>query len=157
MQDLSPSSGPSGPGFNQSPYRSPYPPKPQPHQSYGGSTPDLSRSAPTSPSYSNTTKKQQTGVMGFAKGTVGKIAGKGTKKQVKSACCSYFLHCSIGYYPPPSHSTCQGGRGRRVWVGWGAYFPTPIGSPAISLSSRHESCIFFLSSDPFETPVDVVG
>ena len=114
---MSPSSGPSGPGFNQSPYRSPYPPKPQPHQSYGGSTPDLSRSAPTSPSYSNTTKKQQTGVMGFAKGTVGKIAGKGTKKQVKSACCSCFLHCSIGYYFPPSFSLDLSRRERTEGVG----------------------------------------
>ena len=81
------SGGPNGPGFNQSPYRPPYSAH-QPPQGYGGHTPGLSYSASTSSSYSNATaswKKQPTGVLGLAKDTVDKLAGRETRKNVQAS------------------------------------------------------------------------
>ena len=87
LQDWPPSSGgPSGPGFNQHPHQTPYPQQ-QPPQ-HGGHATGLSYSASTSSAYSNATgtwKKEQTGVMGLAKDTVDKIAGKTTRKHVQSS------------------------------------------------------------------------
>jgi len=87
-----------GPGFNQPPYQAPYSQQ-QPPQGYGGQAPGLSYSASTSSSYSNATaswKKQPTGVMGLAKDTVDKLAGKETRKNVQttmqSACFVPFFH-----------------------------------------------------------------
>jgi len=81
------SGGPSGPGFNQSPYQPPYSAH-QPPQGHGGHNPGLSYSASTSSSYSNATaswKKQPTGVIGLAKDTVDKFAGRETRKNVQAS------------------------------------------------------------------------
>lgn len=94
QQDMPPTmptsaGGTGGPGLNQSPYQSPYPPPQQsPPQSSGGPTTNLTYSASLSSSYSNATgswKKQQTGVLGLAKDTVDKLAGKQTRKNVQSS------------------------------------------------------------------------
>jgi len=90
-----PASRPSasgGPGFNQVPHQTPYPPP----QSHGGQTTGLSYSASTSASYNNATaswKKPQTGVMGLAKDTVDKFAGKETRKNVQSSMQSACFLC----------------------------------------------------------------
>ena len=98
------SSGPSGPGYNQTPHQHPYSAGQQPPQSYGGPSTGLSYSASTSSSYYNATsswKKQQTGVLGLAKDTVDKLAGRETRKnvqaQVQSASFACFLLLSPFY------------------------------------------------------------
>lgn len=162
-QDGSPSrpsssGGPDGPGFNQPLHQSPYPPQQTP-QSYGGHTTGLSYSASTSSSYNNATaswKKQQTGVMGLAKDTVDKIAGKGTRKNVQasvqSACFLLARFCFVFFRE-------MGGAGRGMeWAR--AHFPTPIGPSPTSLhfclaALRPTVSSFFF--DPFETPGYIVG
>ena len=145
------SGGPSGPGYNQTPHQHPYSTAQQPPQSYGGHSTGLSYSASTSSSYNNATaswKKPQTGVIGLAKDTVDKLAGKETRKNVQAQVQSA---SSFACLFSPFHR--RGVKGERN--GARAYFVVPIGASAISLwlgagapthppARPHGSFLFFL-------------
>lgn len=116
-----PTSSGDGMGYNQTPHQYPYSPAQQPPQGHGGHTTGLSHSASVSSSYSNATaswKKRQTGVMGLAKGTVDKFAGKEARKSVQasvqSAWLTHFFYFILSFL---SLGRRDGGEHEEVWVG----------------------------------------